>query len=105
MYLAGVGGAFGAREDVQHADPRVHARAAHGPPGEDGRTAGTESFLGHVHRHPSRMWMRHGATRDGTLVNVQARLLIDGGAYASSSTAVIANASTFACGPYDVPNA
>ena len=24
-----------------------------------------ESFLGHVHRHPARIWMRHGATRDG----------------------------------------
>ncbi len=51
------------------------------------------------------MWMRHGAARDGRLVNVQVRLLVDGGAYASSSTAVIANASTFACGPYEVPNA
>ena len=32
-------------------------------------------------------------------------ILLDGGAYASSSTAVIANAATFACGPYEVPNA
>src|SRR3989441_4852723 len=32
------------------------------------------------------------------------RVLIDGAAYASSSTAVIANASTFAAGPYEVPN-
>jgi CO/xanthine dehydrogenase Mo-binding subunit len=65
----------------------------------------SESFLGHVHRHPARIWLRHGATRDGKLVIVRARLLIDGGAYASSSTAVIANASTFAAGPYEVPNA
>src|SRR3989475_3692158 len=48
--------------------------------------------------------MRHGATRDGRLANVTARIVIDGGAYASSSTAVIANASTFATGPYEVPN-
>jgi CO/xanthine dehydrogenase Mo-binding subunit len=33
------------------------------------------------------------------------RILLDGGAYASSSTAVIANASCFACGPYAVENA
>ena len=32
------------------------------------------------------------------------RLLLDGGAYASSSPAVLANASTFAAGPYEVPN-
>ena len=36
---------------------------------------------------------------------MRARLLFDGGAYASSSTAVIANAATQACGPYAVPNA
>src|SRR5438445_569458 len=64
-----------------------------------------ESFYGHVHRHPSRIWMRHGALRDGTLVNVQARLLVDGGAYTSTSPAVIGNATTFAAGPYEVPNA
>ena len=32
-------------------------------------------------------------------------ILLDGGAYASSSTAVTSNAASFACGPYDVPNA
>jgi CO/xanthine dehydrogenase Mo-binding subunit len=33
------------------------------------------------------------------------RIVIDGGAYASTSAAVIANATSFACGPYRVPNA
>src|SRR6202035_5026785 len=47
----------------------------------------------------------HGARRDGKLVYVKARVLLDGGAYASSSTAVIANACCFAVGPYDCPNA
>jgi CO/xanthine dehydrogenase Mo-binding subunit len=32
-------------------------------------------------------------------------VLLDGGAYASSSTAVCSNAASFACGPYEVPNA
>ena len=104
IHLAGVGGAFGSREDLHL---HLHAcmlalRTGRPVKMVYGRH---ESFLGHVHRHPARMWMRHGADRDGRLVNVQVRLLVDGGAYASSSTAVIANASTFACGPYDVPNA
>ena len=43
--------------------------------------------------------------RDGRIVNVRMRILLDGGAYASSSTAVTANAASFACGPYNVPNA
>src|SRR4029079_14773821 len=64
-----------------------------------------ESFFGHVHRHPCRMEYEHGATRDGDLVYVRARIVLDGGAYASSSTAVVSNAACFAAGPYDVPNA
>ncbi len=64
-----------------------------------------ESFFGHVHRHPARMWYRHHAAADGTLVKVEARLVFDGGAYVSSSPAVIGNAACFAVGPYRVPNA
>ena len=51
------------------------------------------------------MRYEHHATRDGKLVAVRARVLLDGGAYASSSTAVCSNAACFACGPYEVPNA
>jgi CO/xanthine dehydrogenase Mo-binding subunit len=104
LHLSGVGGAFGAREDVSM---QIHAcllalRTKRPVKMSYGRQ---ESFYGHVHRHPSRVWMRHGATRDGKLVNVQARLLVDGGAYTSTSPAVIGNATTFAAGPYEVPNA
>ena len=64
-----------------------------------------ESFFGHVHRHPARIWYGHGATRDGDLVNVRARILLDGGAYTSSSSAVIVERDAFAPGPYRCPNA
>jgi CO/xanthine dehydrogenase Mo-binding subunit len=64
-----------------------------------------ESFVGHVHRHPARMRYRHHATTAGHLVKVEAEVLLDGGAYASSSWAVVSNAARFACGPYRVPNA
>ena len=101
--LAGVGGAFGSREDI-HA--QIHASMLALSTGravkmDYGRE---ESFHGHVHRHPSRTWIRYGATRDGRLVAADVRLLLDGGAYASSSPAVLANAATFAPGPYEVPN-
>jgi CO/xanthine dehydrogenase Mo-binding subunit len=62
----------------------------------------SESFVGHVHRHPARMWYRHEADTDGTLRRVEARILLDGGAYASTSSAVLANAAYFAAGPYRV---
>jgi xanthine dehydrogenase D subunit len=101
--LAGVGGAFGAREDIHM---QIHGcllalRTGRAVKMSYGRE---ESFLGHVHRHPSRIWIRHGANADGKLVAVQARLLFDGGAYSSSSPAVVGNAATFAAGPYEVPH-
>jgi len=104
IYLAGMGGAFGSREDVSM---QIHACMLAMRTGKPVKmTYGREeSFVGHVHRHPFRMWVRTGATKDGKLVNIHARLIADGGAYASSSPAVIGNATTFAAGPYEVPNA
>lgn len=104
IHLAGVGGAFGSREDLH---VQIHASLLALRTGRPVKMVygREESFLGHVHRHPSRVWIRHGATRDGRLVVVRARVMIDGGAYASSTAVVIGNATTFAAGPYDVPNA
>jgi xanthine dehydrogenase D subunit len=101
--LAGVGGAFGAREDLSM---QIHCcmLALHTGRPVKMMYSREESFYGHVHRHPSRMHYEHGATSDGELVYVKARIVLDGGAYASSSTAVCANAAAFACGPYEVPN-
>ncbi len=101
--LAGVGGAFGSREDLHMQAHACLLALRTGSPVKIvyGRA---ESFHGHVHRHPSRSWIRYGATRDGRLVAADVRLLLDGGAYASSSPAVIGNAATFAAGPYEVAN-
>ena len=104
LTLAGVGGAFGAREDVS---VQVHACLLALGTGRPVKMVYSreESFLGHVHRHPGRLAYEHGATRDGRLVYVRARIVLDGGAYASSSPAVAANAACFAVGPYRCPNA
>ena len=53
-----------------------------------------ESFFGHVHRHPARIWYEHGADRDGRLVYVRARIVLDGGAYASQHRGRASNAAT-----------
>src|SRR5205807_2557266 len=104
LHLGGVGGAFGAREDLSI---QVHAcllalKARRPVKMWYGRE---ESFTGHVHRHPAWMWYSTGADRDGALVFVRATIVLDGGAYASSSGAVTANAACFGAGPYRVPNA
>ncbi|HSK99263.1 MAG TPA: xanthine dehydrogenase subunit D [Rubrobacteraceae bacterium] len=104
LTLSGVGGAFGGREDLSM---QIHACMLALHTGRPVKMVYNreESFYGHVHRHPCRMRYEHGATSDGKLLYVKARLLFDGGAYASSSNAVCTNAATFACGPYDVPSA
>ncbi|MFI6786539.1 molybdopterin cofactor-binding domain-containing protein [Nonomuraea sp. NPDC050383] len=103
LTLSGVGGAFGAREDLSM---QVHAcmlalRLDRPVKIVYGRE---ESFFGHVHRHPARLRYEHGATRDGRLVYVKADILLDGGAYCSSSPAVVGNAASLGAGPYEVPN-
>jgi CO/xanthine dehydrogenase Mo-binding subunit len=104
LVLAGVGGAFGAREDVTL---QIHAcLLALATKRPVRMTYGREeSFYGHVHRHPAKLFYAHGATNDGQLVFVRATIVLDGGAYASSSPAVVANAACFGAGPYRVPNA
>ena len=104
LTLGGVGGAFGGREDISL---QVHCcllALATGRPikMQYGRE---ESFFGHIHRHPATIWMRHHADRDGTLRRVEARVLMDGGAYASTSSAVLINAVTHVQGPYRCENA
>jgi CO/xanthine dehydrogenase Mo-binding subunit len=104
IHLAGVGGAFGGREDLSM---QIHGAllALHASRPVKIVYSREESFTGHVHRHPARIWCEHRATKEGRLVCVRMRILLDGGAYASSSTAVTSNAASFAVGPYRVDNA
>jgi xanthine dehydrogenase D subunit len=104
LTLGGVGGAFGAREDISL---QVHTallalRTGRPVKMQYGRE---ESFFGHVHRHPATVWMRHHATADGHIVKIEARFVFDGGAYASTSAAVLINGVTHTQGPYKCANA
>ncbi len=103
IHRAGVGGAFGGREDLSM---QIHAAMLALRTGRPVKIVydREESFVGHIHRHPARIRAEHRATRDGRLVAVRMHILVDGGAYASSSTAVISNACSFAVGPYAVEN-
>ncbi|WP_407077675.1 xanthine dehydrogenase subunit D [Streptomyces phytohabitans] len=101
MTLSGVGGAFGGREDLSM---QIHACLLALRTGRPVKMVYNrfESFFGHVHRHPAKLRYEHGATRDGRLTHMRCRIVLDGGAYASSSPAVVGNASSLAVGPYVV---
>jgi xanthine dehydrogenase D subunit len=103
LTLSGVGGAFGGREDLSM---HVHAclLALHtGRPVKMSYNR-EESFFGHVHRHPATMRYEFGAEPDGRLVYGRAEIILDGGAYASSTGAVVGNAGTMGLGPYRFPS-
>ena len=104
LVLGGVGGAFGAREDISL---QVHTallalRTSRPVKMQYGRE---ESFFGHVHRHPAKVWMRHHADSNGKIIKIEARFVFDGGAYASTSSAVLINGVTHTQGPYVCHNA
>ncbi|MDF2759438.1 MAG: aldehyde oxidase, partial [Thermomicrobiales bacterium] len=100
---AAIGGAFGGREDlsVQHllalAAWKLHRRVGIVWSRE-------ESITAHHKRHPFRIRCRWGVTREGRITAVEATLLSDGGAYASTSAEVTKVATLFASGVYEIPN-
>ncbi len=100
---AAIGGAFGGREDlsIQH----LLALAAW----KLGRPVSLvwsrdESIMAHHKRHPMNIRCRWGAMKDGRIVAVEAQIVADGGAYASTSAEVVKVATLFASGCYEVPN-
>lgn len=103
LTLSGVGGAFGGREDLSM---QVHACLLALYTGKPVKMVYNreESFYGHVHRHPAVLYYEHGADHTGKLLYVRAKMYLDGGAYASSTPAVVANAATLGVGPYEVDN-
>ena len=103
MTMAGVGGAFGGREDLSM---QIHVAMLALHTGKPVKMVYNreESFFGHVHRHPAVMRYEHGATADGKLVFVKAEIVLDGGGFASTTPAVVANAASLGVGPYEVPH-
>ena len=103
LHLAGVGGAFGGREDLSM---HVHGCLLALHTGKPVKMVydREESFFGHVHRHPASMHYEYGADHDGRLVYARAEIHLDGGAYASSTPAVVGNAGTMGIGPYNIPH-
>ena len=100
---AAIGGAFGGREDlsIQHL-LALAAWKLHRPVSLVWRRE--ESMIAHHKRLPMTVHCRWGARRDGQVTAVEARVLADGGAYASTSVEVTKVATLFASGCYEVPN-
>lgn len=100
---AAIGGAFGGREDlsIQHLLALAAWRLRRPVCLVWSRE---ESIIGHHKRHPISIRCRWGARRDGAITAVEAEVIADGGAYASTSVEVTKVATLFATGCYEIPN-
>ncbi len=100
---AAIGGAFGGREDLsmQH----VLALAAWKLQRPCALVwSREESMIAHHKRHPVNIRCRWSALKDGRISAVQAEVLLDGGAYASTSVEVLKAVTLFTSGCYEIPN-
>ncbi len=99
-----IGGAFGGREDmhVQHL-LALCAYCVRRP--VKMVFDRNEVMIRTGKRHPWYVKYRTGARKDGTLTAVEMEIISDSGAYASTTVPVLEAGTSFAAGPYVVPNA
>ena len=62
-----------------------------------------EVFYAHRGRHPFHMKYRTGADSEGKLTSVDAKILLDGGAYASFGLVTTYYSGQLLCAPYELP--
>lgn len=99
-----VGGGFGGRAGP-HMQPIAAALAlATGRPVKITLSRAADFETGRS-RHPSRTRIKIGARKDGTIIALDADILLDGGAYCDESGGVASFAVIMARGPYRIPNA
>ncbi|MEJ5313973.1 MAG: molybdopterin cofactor-binding domain-containing protein [Anaerolinea sp.] len=98
-----IGGGFGGKEDIAG---QIHAALLAQKTGRPVKLLfdRQESLLVHPKRHATRIRVRVGAKRDGTLTAVETELFGDTGAYASLGEKVMSRATTHSSGPYEVPH-
>ncbi len=98
-----IGGAFGGREDMSIQIVLALAVSRVRRPIKT-IWSREESIQYHHKRHPITMDVRLGATREGRLVALEAKIVGDAGAYNYTSTKVLGNANLMISGPYDIQN-
>lgn len=98
-----IGGAFGAREDI---NPQCHAALAAYFTKKPVKIVYSreESTISHSKRHPIKMYYKTGVRGDGKLCALKARIYGDTGAYASWGMNILRKSAVHATGPYVIPN-
>jgi CO/xanthine dehydrogenase Mo-binding subunit len=100
---AKIGGAFGGREDL-NVQPLLALATWKLKRPTAIVWSREESIIGHHKRHPFFIRSKWAADKDGRITAAQTELVADGGAYASTSDAVLRGATLFASGTYHIEN-
>ena len=98
-----VGGGFGGKEDVTVQHHAALIAYLSGRPVKV-KLSRKESMLIHPKRHPMKVTITMGCSRDGIIRGVKAEVTADTGAYASLGGPVLERACTHAAGPYHYEN-
>ena len=103
VVFTATGGAFGGKEEPV---VQIHAALGAMKTGRPVKMTVTrrESIMKSTKRHSQKIYMKHGATSDGRLVAIEARILADTGPYASWGMPVVFRGAVCAAGPYVVPH-
>lgn len=103
VFPLGIGGGFGSKLYPQ-LEPAVALLARKtGAPVRIVSSIEDELAAG-LPRHPSRIYLKTGVKRDGTLVAHQARIVLDTGAYAGSGPEIASVCLLVLPGPYRIPH-
>ncbi|MBI4276980.1 MAG: xanthine dehydrogenase family protein molybdopterin-binding subunit [Armatimonadetes bacterium] len=103
VICAGIGGGFGGKLRLGVEHYAVLLAQATGRPVRIVLTM-AEEMIDARPRHPTRIVLRTGVTRDGIITARQGRVILDTGAFAGSGPALASVATLMLAGPYRVPN-
>ncbi len=98
-----LGGAFGAKEDMILQQYLALGALKTKRPVKM-TLSREESLRVHVKRHPAKLYYKTGADKDGRVLALKARIVLDTGCYCSLGIDVLENTVVFAAGPYYIPN-
>ncbi len=101
--MSPVGGGFGGKEDMIYQGMLALAAMKTGRPVRLVFTR-EESIISTAKRHPARISLKMGLTREGRITAAEFRMISDGGAYGMSTEGVMRKAAILSCGPYRIPN-
>jgi CO/xanthine dehydrogenase Mo-binding subunit/aerobic-type carbon monoxide dehydrogenase small subunit (CoxS/CutS family) len=103
VFTERVGGGFGGKQDMMSEDLPLFAAMQLGRPVKWEFTR-EEQFIGATTRHPMKIQVKLGATKDGILTAIQFRMVSNTGAYGNHGGETLANGMSGQWAMYKCPN-